>query len=393
MATDSDNIKEENHFESLVAKIVANDAVGLQELMKTHNIKTNSEDGSGMTLLQHASFKGKLEMCQLLIDLGSDPNGGHHEHKYSALHFAALSGNADVCQLVLQHGCKMDSLNSVGRTAAQMAAFVGNHHCVSIINNFIPREDIDHFTRIAGSRKEPLLPPASAPAVHRLVMQVNLHPVRVVLTIQKLPLIWENLSKVKEVLGQLSEGQMKRGKEANEILSLKYHYLHFLVAMLDKEKQKKNEASLSEMTVHYAKLLLKQRSSDGFPEYMDNFVRESVKTFPFKDTTVFRQLLTNLSKTKQDPQSPLAISLLNSCINGQRGFQEDDPCPTCGQEKAAMKCSQCKAVRYCDRECQKLHWPLHKKECHVLAKDFQSLQIQSTEQVNESKADDQHLSN
>lgn len=56
---------------------------------------------------------------------GADPNGGHHEHQYSALHFAALSGNLDICQQLLHCGSKPDALNSVGRTATQMAAFVG----------------------------------------------------------------------------------------------------------------------------------------------------------------------------------------------------------------------------------------------------------------------------
>lgn len=136
----------ESVMKELVEKISANDPVSLQELMKLHQIQVDAEDENGMTLLQHAAFKGKLELCQMLLDIvslsvcqystskktvfiksyqGSNPNGGHHKHDYSSLHFAALSGNAQVCQLLLQHNCRIDSVNSVGRTAAQMAAFVG----------------------------------------------------------------------------------------------------------------------------------------------------------------------------------------------------------------------------------------------------------------------------
>ena len=56
-------------FNLVIEKIVANDAVGLQELIKIHNIKISAEDDHGMTMLQHAAFKGKREICQLLIDL------------------------------------------------------------------------------------------------------------------------------------------------------------------------------------------------------------------------------------------------------------------------------------------------------------------------------------
>lgn len=38
-------------------------------------------------------------------------------------------------------------------------------------------------------------------------------------------------------------------------------------------------------------------------------------------------------------------------------------CSTCGEEKPDKKCSKCKEVQYCDRECQRLHWFMHKKTC------------------------------
>lgn len=45
-------------------------------------------------------------------------------------------------------------------------------------------------------------------------------------------------------------------------------------------------------------------------------------------------------------------------------FQDDlTYCSTCGEEKPDKKCSKCKLVQYCDRECQRLHWFAHKKVC------------------------------
>ena len=48
----------------------------------------------------------------------------------------------------------------------------GNHAVVSIINNFIPRTDIEHYTVASSDQAESKLPPAVAPALHKFVMQV-----------------------------------------------------------------------------------------------------------------------------------------------------------------------------------------------------------------------------
>lgn len=61
----------------------------------------------------------------LCLFQGADVNSSQHEHGYSALHFAVLSGNSDVCQLLLCAGAKSYATNSVGKTPTQMAAFVG----------------------------------------------------------------------------------------------------------------------------------------------------------------------------------------------------------------------------------------------------------------------------
>jgi ankyrin repeat protein len=78
-------------------------------------------------------FEDKVHRAFNWIDLdlyasvfqGADVNSGKHEYGYTALHFAALSGNAELCHLLLMAGAKSQTTNSVGRTASQMAAFVG----------------------------------------------------------------------------------------------------------------------------------------------------------------------------------------------------------------------------------------------------------------------------
>lgn len=46
----------------------------------------------GMTPLMHAAYKGKADMCKLLLQHGADVNSNEHEHGYTALMFAGLSG-------------------------------------------------------------------------------------------------------------------------------------------------------------------------------------------------------------------------------------------------------------------------------------------------------------
>lgn len=136
-------------------------------------------------------------MIKKLLFEGADVNACQHEHAYTALHFAALSGNAELCHLLMSHGARLTATNSVGRTPAQMAAFVGNHNCVAAINNFIPKADIDYYVKPQGLQTEPMLPPHLADSFFKFVVQVNVHPVRAALNLQRCPGLLENTDKVK----------------------------------------------------------------------------------------------------------------------------------------------------------------------------------------------------
>lgn len=42
-------------------------------------------------------------------------------------------------------------------------------------------------------------------------------------------------------------------------------------------------------------------------------------------------------------------------------------CYLCEEEESKYTCSRCKGIKYCSAECQRKHWPSHKKECAALA--------------------------
>nr|CAD7415915.1 unnamed protein product [Timema poppensis] len=380
--------EDKSKLEKEIFELISNnDIIGLKNIFLQHKLKPDIYDDNGMTPLQHAAYKGNKDIVQMLLDQGADVNSGKHDHAYTALHFAALSGDAEVCQLLLMADAKRDVVNSVGRTASQMAAFVGNHGCVATINNFIPKSDIVYYTIPQGLETEPKLPVSLAASFHKFVMQVNVHPVRVALNLQRIPGLGDNLDKVQKVLELMSEREMKRGPETNEVMAFKFHYLSFVVAEISRcrkrqlalQRDKSAEESVGKKgdeteekkldpTESFAKKMLKSSRSGPAAalEFQESFLRECVREFPYRECTIFRQMVTSLAQK----DSPTALSIVSAAINGQRGFTDNTVfCWTCGQEGAPKKCSKCKAVQYCDRECQRLHWFMHKKVCARLSKE------------------------
>ena len=66
-------------------------------------------------------------------------------------------------------------------------------------------------------------------------------------------------------------------------------------------------------------------------------------------------------------------------VNGQKGFRDNDPCATCAEEKGAKKCARCHYDSYCNKECQQLHWFVHKKYCKEKELEYQLEQTKIAE--------------
>jgi len=122
-----------------------------------------------MTPLQHAAFKGHANICSILLAHGADVNDHEHDQGYTALMFGALSGkkkslfffkainlwfffegNSEIVRILLEAGAKTHQTNSIGRTAAQLAAFTGQKQCVDTINNYVTLEDLKYYTTPQG---------------------------------------------------------------------------------------------------------------------------------------------------------------------------------------------------------------------------------------------------
>ncbi|BFF97240.1 ankyrin repeat and MYND domain-containing protein 2 [Drosophila madeirensis] len=394
MAADSKSSQLDDIQQLLLERIAKNDTSGFAQLLgQLKGGGVNFVDDTGMSLLAHASFKGNKEAVQILLDMGADINLNQHGADYTPLHFAALSGSTHVCRQLLDAGINPGSINSVSRTASQMAAFVGNHACVETINNYVTRSGLEYYTQAHGQQTEPLIPPALLSAFHTFVIEINLHPVRIALNAQALGLL-RILSNLRKALSLMCEKEMQKTHDMNELLAFKFHYQGWIVAELIRceeqfkaQHKEKNGAGEPEVNKNdfielFVKRVLKE-NKQGQLDYVEYTLRECAREFPVRECTIFRQIATQFG----GKDAPPALVILRNAINGMRGFvDETSYCSTCGQEKPDKKCSKCKAVQYCDRECQRLHWFMHKKNCaRLLAASLAGAQVQSKGPIDTSE--------
>ncbi|KAK4472711.1 hypothetical protein MN116_003938 [Schistosoma mekongi] len=95
----------------------------------------NSYDKDGLSPLQLACFRGSLPIVEFLLNCGANVNSTSHKQGYTALMFASLSGNIEIVELLLHYGARVNDVNSIGRTASQMAAFVGRYSDLRILTD------------------------------------------------------------------------------------------------------------------------------------------------------------------------------------------------------------------------------------------------------------------
>ncbi|XP_070959111.1 ankyrin repeat and MYND domain-containing protein 2a [Oncorhynchus clarkii lewisi] len=356
----------------LFVVIAAGNVQEASRLLGCKDVRVNCLDENGMTPLMHAAYKGKADMCKLLLQHGADVNCNEHEHGYTALMFAGLSGKTDITWMMLDAGAETDVVNSVGRTASQMAAFVGQHDCVTVINNFFSRAKLEYYTKRQGLEKEPKLPPKLTGPLHKIIMSTNLNPVKMVLLVKENPVLAEAgaLEKCRRVMELICEKCVKQ-QDMNEVLAMKMHYISCVLqkcASFLKEHDDKLEGLI--------KSLLKGRDSDGFPLFQEKFIRECIRKFPYRDATLLQQLVRSIAPVEIG-NDPTAISVLTQAITGQVGFMDAEFCTTCGEKGAEKRCSICKMVIYCAPACQKMHWFTHKKVCKQLQEQREKHEAES----------------
>ncbi|EDV28961.1 uncharacterized protein TRIADDRAFT_52356 [Trichoplax adhaerens] len=344
---------------SLIQAVSKGDEGIVRQLLCESNVSIDCCDETGMTPLMHAAYKGNANFCDLLIKNGANVNCNNHEYQYTPLMFAALAGSVETAKVLLEAGASTKATNKVNRTASQLGAFVGQHHVVSFINSFVPFEELEYFTKPHGLETEPKLPPLMARIFHKLLLNSNMNPCRIVIFLMDNKDLVDNWEIAVSMLELLCERSMK-AQETNEIMSMRMHYFSYIIKAVVKHE---------DGPMAFLKHLLKGSEPNGVQIRMEQFIRQAIRSFPYHESTLFVQLVRNIAPVKLG-DDPSSLSVLTTGINGHQSADFSDCCYTCGEKRANMKCSACKKVKYCDQRCQKFHWFTHKKFCKYFAEEF-----------------------
>ncbi|KAI3410097.1 hypothetical protein GPALN_006459 [Globodera pallida] len=248
-------------------------------IVQNGKVRVNSLDKNGMSVLDLACFKGNEAFVEFLIENGANPDNRAHQDGYTALMFAALSGNGRLCQLLLDAGANSLAQNMIGKTAAELAAFVGQHECVSIITNYISFRDVDLILHPKGAESDVIYPPELVQFIQLLTRTHAFHPVKLTFDVSENGLVWQHVKKTVFTLDTLFEKQL-RSKQPNEVLSLKLWIVLYTFRELTKfvdERLKKAAGDKNEQqfALQFGRALLQDEPNDRVRNNEERFVRTS----------------------------------------------------------------------------------------------------------------------
>ncbi|VDP71543.1 unnamed protein product [Schistosoma curassoni] len=396
---------------------VAADIEKVKSLLSEDRSLINSYDKEGLSPLQLACFRGNLPVVEFLLKYGANVNSSSHKQGYTALMFAGLSGNIEVVELLLHYGARINDVNSIGRTASQMAAFVGNHNVVTLINNYLEREEIAVYVS-----KSQLLP-EHVSTIHKLVLQLNISPVKVCyISICESDVVSDSAFTKLNSVGELPTTKVfllmnneietcsRSGENyekcmlthwrcihtiledlcnkyftphlTHEPLSLKLHLLACCIRRAGEYYDKEPKITdIQDRASSPLKQLIRKflvgTEPYGLPLGQEQFLRQSLTSFPHHQSTLWRHIVQQISPLDLG-RMPTAFSVLTKTINGTIIYNARplELCATCGDGPELGKpgtlkaCQQCKITSYCSVSCQRLHWFTHKKFCSVIKSKY-----------------------
>jgi ankyrin repeat protein len=108
------------------------DKDAVRALLKSGN-DVNAAQGDGMTALHWAALKGEAELAQMLVYAGANVKATTRLGGYNPLILAAREGHAEVIAILLASGADPKAATTSGTTALMLAAASGNARAVTML--------------------------------------------------------------------------------------------------------------------------------------------------------------------------------------------------------------------------------------------------------------------
>ena len=110
----------------------AKDTAAIRKLIKEGG-DVNAAQGDGMTALHHAALNGDAELAQLLLYAGANVGAKTRIGGYTPLHLAAQMGHAAVIAPLVASGSQVGALTTTGATPLMHASHSGNADAVRML--------------------------------------------------------------------------------------------------------------------------------------------------------------------------------------------------------------------------------------------------------------------
>jgi ankyrin repeat protein len=111
---------------------MAKDTVAVKKLLK-EGVDVNAAQGDGMTALHWAALNGDAELASMLLFAGANVSAKTRLGGYTPLHLAAQIGNATVIAPLIAAGAPVTALTTTGATALMQASHAGSTESVRML--------------------------------------------------------------------------------------------------------------------------------------------------------------------------------------------------------------------------------------------------------------------
>ncbi|HUQ88735.1 MAG TPA: ankyrin repeat domain-containing protein, partial [Vicinamibacterales bacterium] len=122
----------EASFNSIAEAAQNKNAVVVKKLLKD-GADVNAAQGDGMTALHWAALNGDAELASMLLYAGANVGAKTRLGGYTPLHLAAQIGNASVIAPLVAAGAQVGAVTATGATALMQAAHSGSTDSVRIL--------------------------------------------------------------------------------------------------------------------------------------------------------------------------------------------------------------------------------------------------------------------